>query len=363
MIGTSSSTKTRPRIASSSTPLASTTRPHSRAVRGLHERIAQRDPRPAVAAAPAQQQPREHRDVVVRLDRRLAARAARARVRQRLAPRQPVGDHVEERAERASARRRRSATPSRRLLGDARRRRARAATVRRPRSASLVAVATTRRRSSGSRSCSDSALDEAGDGDGGAREHAALDRLGALLHPVEVQRVADGVGELVHALLEHGASRGRRARGRPRRSSSGACRPTCVHPLARVLGGQAAALGERVDHRVQAAGGGAGEQAARGVGDGDVGEPGDVDVEDGAGSTLRSASARTMPNADRSMPSTVRPASRAAPASCSTISRRTATTTTRVRCRPAALCDGAERLQVEHGLVHRHRDVVGRLRP
>ena len=61
------------------------------------------------------------------------------------------------------------------------------------------------------------------------------------------------------------------------------------------------------------------------------------------------------------MPSTVRPASRAAPTSFSTISRRTATTTTRVRSWPAALLTVAERLPVEHGLVHRHRDVIGRL--
>ena len=51
-------------------------------------------------------------------------------------------------------------------------------------------------------------LDEAGDGDGGAGEDAGLDLLGALLHAVEVERVADRVGELVHALLEHGAGGG-----------------------------------------------------------------------------------------------------------------------------------------------------------
>ena len=68
-----------------------------------------------------------------------------------------------------------------------------------------------------------------------------------------------------------------------------------------------------------------------------------------------------MPNADRSMPSSLRPASRAAATSLSTISRRTATTTTRVRGWPAGVVDGAERLPVEDRLVHRHRDVVGRL--
>ena len=52
-----------------------------------------------------------------------------------------------------------------------------------------------------------------------------------------------------------------------------------AEPLARVLDGQPATLGQRVDHGVEPAGGGAGEQAAAGVGDGDVGEAGDVDVE------------------------------------------------------------------------------------
>ena len=133
-------------------------------------------------------------------------------------------------------------------------------------------------------------LDEAGDGQRGAREHAALDGLGALLHPVEVQRVADGVGELVHALLERGARGGDELRVAldllERREQ-----PDVADPLARVLRGEPAALGERVHDGVQPAGGGAGEQAARAVGDGDVGEAGDVDVEDGA--------ARRLPGAER----------------------------------------------------------------
>ena len=237
-----------------------------------------------------------------------------------------------------------------------------AATVRRPRSASSSLARRPRRGSSGRRELLGELLDEAGDGHGGAGERRPCSTvLGALLHAVEVQRVADGVGELVDALLEHRASGGDEvgvALDVLERRDAG--RRACSHWRA-CSSGQAAALGERVDHRVEAAGGGAREQAAAGVGDGDVGEAGDVDVEHGAASALRSASARTMPNADRSMPSTCRPASRAAPASCSTISRRTATTTTRVRVLAGRRLDGAERLPVEDGLVHRHRDVVGRL--
>ena len=59
------------------------------------------------------------------------------------------------------------------------------------------------------------------------------------------------------------------------------------HPLARVLEREPAALGERGGHRVDAAGGGAREQAARRVGDGDVDEAGGVDVEHGAVGLLR----------------------------------------------------------------------------
>ena len=66
-----------------------------------------------------------------------------------------------------------------------------------------------------------------------------------------------------------------------------------------------------------------------------------------------------MPKADRSMPSSSRPASREAATSLSTISRRTATTTT--ACAAGRRLDRPERLPVEDRLVHRHRDVVGRL--
>ena len=67
-----------------------------------------------------------------------------------------------------------------------------------------------------------------------------------------------------------------------------------------------------------------------------------------------------MPKALRSMPSTVRPASVVAATMRSTISRRTATTTTR-HARAGRGVDDADRLEVHDGLVHRHRDVVRRL--
>ena len=78
---------------------------------------------------------------------------------------------------------------------------------------------------------------------------------------------------------------------------------------------------------------------------------------------LAAASARTMPNADEvdALELEAGALERRRRAR-STISRRTATTTTRER-RPTGVSDDAERLEVEDGLVHRHRDVVGRLRP
>src|ERR671915_588496 len=51
-----------------------------------------------------------------------------------------------------------------------------------------------------------------------------------------------------------------------------------LHPLARVLEREPAALGQRVHHRVEPAGGRAREQAAALVGDRDVREAGDADV-------------------------------------------------------------------------------------
>ena len=53
-----------------------------------------------------------------------------------------------------------------------------------------------------------------------------------------------------------------------------------LHPLPRVLRGQAATLGEVVHDGVEPARGRAGEQAPRAVGDRDVRQAGDVDVED-----------------------------------------------------------------------------------
>ena len=90
----------------------------------------------------------------------------------------------------------------------------------------------------------------------------------------------------------------------PSISSSGVVEADVLHPRRALLERQAAALGQRCGDRVEAAGGGAREQAARVVGDGDVVEAGEVDVEHGVlGAGARSA--RTMPKAERSMPSSV----------------------------------------------------------
>ena len=165
-----------------------------------------------------------------------------------------------------------------------------------------------------------------------------LDLLGALLHAVEVERVADGVGELVHALLERRASRGHEVLRRPGRSSSGAWRPTWPSHWRACSAVSPRRSDERAGHRVEPAGRGAREQAAAAVGDGDVREPGDADVERGPVRGAEPASARTMPNAERSMPSSFSPASRVAPTRRSTISRRTATTTTRAAGGRSASC-------------------------
>src|SRR5205823_13402071 len=65
----------------------------------LDRGVPRRDPLAAGAAAAAQKQPREDRNVVVRLDRRLARGAVGAREGDRLPEREPVGHHVEERAD------------------------------------------------------------------------------------------------------------------------------------------------------------------------------------------------------------------------------------------------------------------------
>ena len=113
--GTSSSTKREPE------PGVAVRRPwrarpatHSSAVRGLDDRVARRDRRLAVAAAPAQQQPRQHGDVVVRAIGVPHDGQRDARVDERLAARQPVGDHVEERAERSAPKQPGETAPRRR---------------------------------------------------------------------------------------------------------------------------------------------------------------------------------------------------------------------------------------------------------
>ena len=224
---------------------------------GLDDRVLRRDVRPARAAAPAQPQPPEHRDVVVGLDRRAARGTRRRRVQQRLAARQPVGHHVEEGADDRSEDRgyRGRHTDAHRACSVAdmvrmmrrpcygRSATARpAATVRRPASRSSGPGMT--RASSGRRSALAEALDEAGDGDGGAGDEAQLDRLGAVLGAVEVQRGADVVGELAHAVLERGARGGDQlgvAVDAVQRRGEADVR----QPRARVLERERATLGER----------------------------------------------------------------------------------------------------------------------
>ena len=60
------------------------------------------------------------------------------------------------------------------------------------------------------------------------------------------------------------------------------------------------------------------------------------------------------------MPSGCRPAPRSAARTWSTMSRRAATSRTRWR-RPVVVVDDVERLEVEHGVLERHRDLVLRL--
>jgi hypothetical protein len=116
-----------------------------------------------------------------------------------------------------------------------------------------------------------------------------------------------------------------------------------------------------VDHRVEAAGGGAGEQAAAGVGDGHVGEPADADVEDGAlglaaGGERADHAERGQVDALELEPGLARRGDQAVDHLATDGHHDHA----RARLAGSGL-DRAERLPVEDRLVHRHRDVIGRL--
>ena len=223
-------------------------------------------------------------------------------------------------------------------------------------SASGASAATTAT-STGSLSSSARRSAKPGTATAGPVEQSALDGLGALLHPVEVQRVAHGVGELVHALLE------RRARQRDdlgialdlghRRDEAHVAHP---HPC--VLEGQRATLGQRGLDRRQPARGGTREQAARLVGDRDVDETGDVDVEDRARGLARRQRAHHAEGGEidafelePGVPGRLNEAVDHLAADGDDHD---------ALARPRLRLDQPERHEVEDRLVHRHRDVVGR---
>ena len=232
-----------------------------------------------------------------------------------------------------------------------------AATVSRP-ACSTPSLWATVTASTGMRSSSASRSDRPGDVGGGAGEDGAVDRLRALLHAVEVQRVAHGVGDLVHALVERGA-RGGHELGVAVDLVERRDEADMPHPLAGVLEREAAALGERRRHRVDAAGGGAREQAARRVGDGHVDEPGGVDVEHGA---LGLAGVHRADHAEGGEVEALELEAGLADGADDALDHLAADgDDDDAGARPGQRLDRAERLHVEDGLVDRHRDLVGSL--
>ena len=300
-IGTSSSTKASP---SQTSPVGARrrARPPRTARRSAPRRAgsARRSARRSRGSARAARATRRTGTLSRAPDWRAAAGAARARLRQRLPARQPVDDDVQEGADgepehagedrravigggcvhgadryepvsavRRSATARPAATVRRPSVVDARRRPA------------TVAASTGRRSSSARRSA------QPGDLDAGAGQDRAVDRLGALLHAVEVQRVAHGVGHLVHALLERRRARRPTSSASPSTSSSGVTRPTCcihwracssVRPR---RSASVAAIASRPPAAARV------KRQPDAVGDGDVDEAGGVDVERRRGRRLR----------------------------------------------------------------------------
>ena len=99
MIGTSAVTSSSPSAMRIGVVLRGHHQREQQAGESLDRGVAPGDRVAAGPAASAERQPAEDREVVVPADRRLAGRAVRRRVRERLPARQPVGDHVQERAD------------------------------------------------------------------------------------------------------------------------------------------------------------------------------------------------------------------------------------------------------------------------
>jgi hypothetical protein len=130
-----------------------------------------------------------------------------------------------------------------------------------------------------------------------------------------------------------------------------------LDPLARVLGGQAAAVGERRRHRVEPARGGAGEEAAGAVGHGDVDQPGGVDVQDRAALLRRRQGAQ---HPERGEIDALDGQARALRGGDHALHHLAPHGDDHdADARPGRRVHGAERLHVQHGLLDRHRDVVG----
>ena len=133
-----------------------------------------------------------------------------------------------------------------------------------------------------------------------------------------------------------------------------------LHPLARVLEREPAALGQRRRHRVDAAGGGAREQAPGVVGDRDVDEARGVDVEHRALARLRDRD--RAHHAEGGQVQALELEAGLADGADDALDHLAADRDDDdARARAVDGLDGAERLHVQHGLVDRHRDLVGGL--
>ena len=225
---------------------------------------------------------------------------------------------------------------------------------------------------------------EAGEIERRTGEDGVRDRVLGVGAEMEVERVAHLGGDPADAVGERDArelgvlggrwprralrERRRRARARRRASARAPARGT-ERALSLDGGdarrasanGSAGARGDLGDDLVDAAGDHARELAGRPGGDGQVGQAADREVEDALGvGDVDGRSARIIPKAARSTPSGRSPAWRAASSTRSTMSRRAATSSTRMRASAVDL-DDAERVVVEHDALDRHRDLVLRL--
>ena len=121
---------------------------------------------------------------------------------------------------------------------------------------------------------------------------------------------------------------------------------------------EAAAVAEALHDRVEAAGGRAGEQAAGVVGDGDVRQAGEVDVEHGV---LRPGRAQRADHGEGGEVDAGDGQAGLGRGGDEAVDHLAAHgDDDHAVARAVGRVDLAERLEVEHGLVHRHRDVVRR---